>query len=290
MSSTTDLPAAPARPAKPGYWSDGIPQPVAVAMLVGGIIAAWWAAITIGGISQIILPSPAQVAGQIWIVLANVFTGDYLLEHVLVTAQEVLLGFTFATIVGITVGAWIGLTKFGQRAAMPLFVVLEATPKIAFAPLFVAWFGFGMTSKIVMATFVSLFPIIVSTAAGLGAAEELEQRLFRSMRASPWQVFWKLKIYRAMPFIFSGLKIASVSAVTGAVAAELLGGGTGVGEQIRVAATRLAIDRVFGLIVLLSVFGLGLFSIVTLIERRVVFWQGASRRTRRAVPAQASQS
>lgn len=265
-----------------GLWRDGMPQPIAVSVLLGAIILAWWAAITIGGISQIILPSPNQVAVQIWEVISNVFSGGFLLEHVLVTAQEVLLGFFFATIVGITVGAWIGLTKFGQRAAMPLFVILEATPKIAFAPLFVAWFGFGMTSKIVMATFVSLFPIIVSTAAGLAAAEELEQRLFRSMRASRWQIFWKLKIYRAMPYIFSGLKIASVSAVTGAVAAELLGGGTGVGEQIRIAATRLAIDRVFGLIVLLSAFGLILFSIVALVERKVVFWQGPSRRTSRS--------
>ena len=270
---------------KKGLWHDGIPQPIAVSILVGLILLAWWAGITIGGISQIILPSPLQVVEQIWFVLSVVFSGGYLLEHFLITAQEVLLGFSFAILIGISVGAWIGLTTFGHRAAMPLFVVFEATPKIAFAPLFVAWFGFGITSKIVMATFVSIFPIIVSTAAGLAASEELEQRLFRSMRASRWQVFWKLKIYRAMPYIFSGLKIASVSAVTGAVAAELLGGGMGIGEQIRVAATRLAIDRVFGLIVLLSIFGLALFSIVAMVERRVVFWQGPMRRTRRSATA-----
>lgn len=270
---------------KKGFWSDGIPQPIAVSMLVGLILLAWWLSITIGGISQIILPSPVQVVEQIWFVLSIVLSGGYLLEHFLITAQEVLLGFSFAILIGISVGAWIGLTTFGHRAAMPLFVVFEATPKIAFAPLFVAWFGFGITSKIVMATFVSIFPIIVSTAAGLAASEELELRLFRSMRASRWQVFWKLKIYRAMPYIFSGLKIASVSAVTGAVAAELLGGGMGIGEQIRVAATRLAIDRVFGLIVLLSIFGLVLFSIVAMVERRVVFWQGPSRRTRRGAMA-----
>lgn len=272
---------------KKGFWRDGVPQPLAVALLVSLILLAWWGAITIGGISQIILPSPLQVAGQIWFVLTIVFTGGYLLEHFLITAQEVLLGFAFAVVIGTALGAWIGLTTFGHRAAMPLFVVFEASPKIAFAPLFVAWFGFGITSKIVMATFVSIFPIIVSTAAGLAASEELEQRLFRSMRASRWQIFWKLRIYRAMPFIFSGLKIASVSAVTGAVAAELLGGGIGIGEQIRVAATRLAIDRVFGLIVLLSIFGLLLFSVVAMIERRVVFWQGPVRRNKRVVKAAA---
>lgn len=265
-----------------GIWKDGMPQPLAVSILVGIILLAWYGAITIGGVSRIILPSPLEVLEQIWFVLSVLFSGGYLVPHFALTAQEVLLGFGFAVLFGTAIGAWIGLTRFGHRAAMPLFVVFEASPKIAFAPLFVAWFGFGITSKIVMATFVSIFPIIVATAAGLAASEELEQRLFKSMRASRWQIFWKLRIYRAMPFIFSGLKIASVSAVTGAVAAELLGGGTGIGEQIRVAATRLAIDRVFGLIVLLSIFGLVIFNIVAFIERRVVFWQGPNRRSRRA--------
>lgn len=271
-----------------GIWKDGMPQPLAVSILVGIILLGWYGAITIGGVSRIILPSPLEVLEQIWFVLSVLFTGGYLVPHFALTAQEVLLGFAFAVIFGTAIGAWIGLTRFGNRAAMPLFVVFEASPKIAFAPLFVAWFGFGVTSKIVMATFVSIFPIIVATAAGLAATEELEQRLFKSMRASRWQIFWKLRIYRALPYIFSGLKIASVSAVTGAVAAELLGGGTGIGEQIRIAATRLAIDRVFGLIVLLSIFGLVIFNIVAFIERRVVFWQGPNRRRRRvAKPTEA---
>ncbi|MFZ3453797.1 ABC transporter permease [Arthrobacter sp. 7Tela_A1] len=251
---------------------NSLPQPVAVTIVVVTVLTAWQLATTLGAVSTIILPSPLMVAEELWFVLRQLFTGGMLSEQLLITVQEILLGFTIASIVGFVVGLWIGQTNFGHRAIMPLFVLLEATPKIAFAPVFIAWFGFGLTSKFLMAAFMSLFPIIIGTASGLAATSDDELKLFRSMKARPWDVFWKLKMRRALPFIFAGLKVAVVSAVTGAVAAEFIGGGMGFGEQIRVAASRLALDRVFALIICLSFLGLALFSLVSWLQRRITFW------------------
>jgi NitT/TauT family transport system permease protein len=262
---------------KPAYssvleWLDRLPQWAAVTLVVVTALAAWQLLVSFGGVSEIILPSPLAVGEQIIEVISQLTTGGFLLGQLWITVQEILLGFLLASVVGFLIGLWIGQTEFGRKAIMPLFVVIEASPKIAFTPVFIAWFGFGIASKFLMAAFMSIFPVIINTAAGMNAAHAEEIRLFRSMRASSWEIFWKLKFPRALPFIFAGLKIAIVSAVTGAVAAEFIGGGVGFGEQVRVAASRIALDRVFALILVLSMLGLGLFGLITAAQRKFAFW------------------
>ncbi|WP_035281560.1 ABC transporter permease [Brevibacterium album] len=269
--------AAPARArttrfAAASAWMDRLPQPVAVSLVVVVVLGLWQALVSFGGVSEIILPSPLSVGEQIVEVVRQLVMGDFLLGQLWITVQEIVLGFLIASLAGFLIGLWIGQTEFGRKAVMPLFVVVEASPKIAFTPVFIAWFGFGISSKFLMAAFMSIFPVIINTAAGMNAAGAEEIRLFRSMRASSWEIFWKLKFPRALPFIFAGLKIAIVSAVTGAVAAEFIGGGVGFGEQVRVAASRIALDRVFALILVLSMLGLALFGLVSLAQRRFAFW------------------
>lgn len=260
---------------------NALPQAVAIAVVVLILIAGWQAIVSLGAVSEVILPSPLSVANEIGVVISQLLTGGFLAEQLFITVQEILIGFALACVVGFAIGLWVGQTRFGQKAIMPLFVLLEATPKIAFAPVFIAWFGFGIQSKFIMAAFMSIFPIIIGTVSGLAATSEDELKLFRSMKASNWHIFWKLKMHRALPFIFAGLKIAVVSAVTGAVAAEFIGGGIGFGEQIRVAASRIALDRVFALILFLSLLGLLLFSIVSWMQRRITFWDMPEKTTGR---------
>lgn len=256
---------------------DDLPQWMAVTLVVVVVLAVWQAIVTLGAVSSIILPSPAAVAQELWFVLTQLVQGGFLAEQLWITVREVLIGFALASAGGFLVGLWIGLTEFARKAVMPLFVVFEAAPKIAFAPVFLAWFGFGMESKFIMAAFMSIFPVIIGTVAGLGATSQDEITLFRSMKATGWDVFWKLRIHRALPFVFAGLKIAVVSAVTGVVAAEFIGGGIGFGEQVRVAATRIDIARVFALIIFLSLLGLLLFTVVAWMQRRITFWDTAAR-------------
>lgn len=259
-------------------WFNSLPQVIAVAIVVLTVLIGWELIVRLGNIPIIILPSPTNVGEQLVVVVQQLAPGEFLAGELLTTIQEVLIGFALACGVGFVIGLWVGQTKFGQKAVMPLFVALEATPKIAFAPVFIAWFGFGLSSKFVMAAFMSIFPVIIGTAAGLAATTEDELKLFKSMKASAWDVFWKLKMLRALPFIFAGLKIAIVAALTGAVAAEFIGGGIGFGEQIRLAATRLALDRVFALIFFLSLLGIILFSLVAWVQNKVTFWDNPNMR------------
>ena len=199
-------------------------------------------------------------------------SGGYVLTSFLVTAQEVVVSFIVATTIGAAIGILVGGTSFGERALMPVIVAIDTMPKVAFAPLFLSWLGFGIASKVALATFIALFPIIVGTAAGLHVADQNARMLFRSIGASPWQTLLQLKIPTGLPHFFTGLKIAAIGVVGGAITGELVGGGKGFGELIRIAASQLDTPRVFSLICYLSLMGLMMFGIVAWVQRRFVFW------------------
>ena len=237
--------------------------------LVG--LGFWQAIVSLGVTSRILLPGPIETFGEIISTASDIATGGHVAEALWLTTQEVL-GFLAASALGFTLGVVVGETKFGQLAVMPYLVGFNALPKVAFAPVFVAWLGFGINSKILMATFIAFLPVIVDTAAGLASADKDTVMLFRSMGASRWQTLHKLKLPAALPFVFAGLKTASVFAVVGAVVGEYLGGGGGLGELVRLSSQQLRMDRVFALIFYLSLVGLALFAAVGLLERKVVFW------------------
>ncbi|WP_274629417.1 ABC transporter permease [Arvimicrobium flavum] len=251
---------------------DRIPRPVAIAGVLITFLAVWQGIHFFRIVSPIILPSPAETWQDILTVGANLLTGGYMLTAFWITTQEVLLGFVLATLIGFSLGVLVGETAFGERAVLPYLVAIDTMPKVAFAPLFLAWLGFGISSKVALAAFVATFPIVVGTAAGIHAADENARMLFKTMGASRWQTLFKMKVPTGLPQIFTGLKIAAVGVMAGAITAEFLGGGKGFGELIRVAASQLQTPRVFSLILYLSLLGFALFWLVVLIERRLVFW------------------
>lgn len=249
-------------------------------VLMLGLLALFlglWQCVTASGIvSPLILPSPAETIRDIGFVGRNLASGDYMLPALWVTASEVAWGFVLALAIGVSLGVLVGETSFGERAVMPYIVAIDTMPKLAFAPLFVAWLGFGIMSKVALAAFISVFPIIVGTAAGLHAADENARMLFKSIGASRLQTLVKLKIPTGLPQFFTGLKIAAISVVSGAIAGEFLGGGAGFGELIRVAASQLDTPRVFSLIIYLSLLGLAMFGLVSWLQYKFVFWQRSS--------------
>ena len=255
---------------------DRIPRSVAMLGLLVAFLGIWQAVHGFGIVSPIILPSPVETLNDIIFVARNLVTGGYMLQAFWVTTQEVLLGFFFALVIGFSLGVLVGETAFGEKAVLPYLVAIDTMPKVAFAPLFLAWLGFGIASKVALAAFIATFPIVVGTAAGLHAADENARMLFKTMGASRWQTLWKMKLPTGLPQIFTGLKIGSVGVMAGAITAEFLGGGKGFGELIRVAASQLQTPRVFSLILYLSLLGFTLFWLVVLIERRFVFWHRSS--------------
>ncbi len=239
-------------------------------------VGAWQLATGLGLVSPIILPTPAETFNDLVFVGKNLLTGDYMLLALWITILEVIYGFALAISIGFSLGVLVGETAFGERAIMPYLVALDTMPKVAFAPLFVAWLGFGIESKVALAAFIATFPIVVGTAAGLHAADENSRMLFKTMGATRMQTLIKMKLPMALPQVFTGLKIGAVGVMAGAITGEFLGGGKGFGELIRVAASQLNTPRVFSLILYLSLLGLALYALVTWIQRRTVFWQKES--------------
>ncbi|MGH3666499.1 MAG: ABC transporter permease [Egibacteraceae bacterium] len=264
--------AQPAHDADREPWLDRVPRWLAIVVLGVIGLAVWQLITSLELISRILLPGPVETFSEIIDSAGSIVARDHVFEALWITTQEVILGFIAAAMLGFGLGVVVGETKFGQKAVMPYLVGFNALPKVAFAPVFVAWLGFGINSKVVMALFIAFFPVIVDTAAGLYSADRDAVMLFRSLGASRWQTLRKLKLPNALPFIFAGLKTAAVFAVVGAVVGEYLGGGRGLGELVRLSAQQLRIDRVFALIFYLSLIGLALFGIVNWVERRVVFW------------------
>jgi NitT/TauT family transport system permease protein len=253
-------------------WIDRVPRSISMIFLFIAFVTLWQIVSMLGLVSRIILPTPFEVAEDIVFIAKNLLTGGYMLTALWITGKEVFYGFILAFLIGFSLGVLVGETSFGEKAVMPYLVAIDTMPKIAFAPLFVAWLGFDIQSKVALAAFIATFPIIVGTAAGLHAADENARMLFKTMGASRWQTLLKLKLPTGLPHLFTGLKIASVGVMAGAITGEFLGGGKGFGELIRVSASMLDTPRVFALILYLSLLGLALFAFVTWVQRRFVFW------------------
>jgi NitT/TauT family transport system permease protein len=262
--------------AEPVSWADRIPRSVAMIVIFIVFVGIWQFVHEFRIVSNIILPSPWETALELVVVGKNLLSGGYLLGAFWVTTQEVLIGFAIAVLLGVSLGTIVGETSLGERAVLPYLVAIDTMPKVAFAPVFIAWLGFGISSKVALAAFIATFPVVVGTAAGLHAADENARMLFRTMGATRWQTLVKLKFPTGLPHLFTGLKIASIGVVAGAITAEFLGGGTGFGHLIRTAASQLQTPRVFSLIIYLSLLGLAMFWMVVFLQRRLVFWQKTS--------------
>lgn len=252
---------------------DSVPRWIAMTFVFVVFIGIWQFVTSFGLVSPIILPTPWETLKDMIFVGQNLLTGGYMLGALWITIKEVIYGFALAIAIGFSLGVLVGETAFGEKAVMPYLVAIDTMPKVAFAPLFVAWLGFGIESKVALAAFIATFPIVVGTAAGLHAADENARMLFKTMGASRMQTLIKMKLPTGLPQIFTGLKIGAVGVMAGAITGEFLGGGKGFGELIRVAASQLNTPRVFSLILYLSVVGLMLYLIVQWTQRRIVFWQ-----------------
>lgn len=253
-------------------WIDRVPRAVAMAFVFTVFVCVWDLVTRTGLVSRIILPTPSETLADLFLVGRNLLSGEYMLPALWITLQEVAYGFALAMLIGFSLGVLVGETAFGERAIMPYLVAIDTMPKVAFAPIFIAWLGFGIESKVALAAFIATFPIVVGTAAGLHSADANSRMLFKTMGASRLQTLFKMKLPTGLPQIFTGLKIAAVGVMAGAITGEFLGGGKGFGELIRVASTQLNTPRVFSLIIYLSLVGMALFGTVVWIQRRFVFW------------------
>jgi NitT/TauT family transport system permease protein len=257
---------------EPVHWLDRVPRSIAMAFVLATFVGLWDLVTRFGLVSPIILPTPLETLKDFIFVGHNLLSGDYMLLALWTTLRTVVYAFLIALMIGFTLGVIVGETAFGERAILPYLVAIDTMPKVAFAPLFIAWLGFGIESKVALAAFIATFPIVVGTAAGLHSADANARMLFKTMGATRLQTLLKMKLPTGLPQMFTGLKIAAVGVMAGAITGEFIGGGRGFGEMIRLAATQLNTPRVFSLIIYLSLVGITLFGLVVWVQRRFVFW------------------
>jgi NitT/TauT family transport system permease protein len=212
-------------------------------------------------VSEFLVPMPSAVAHSLYENRALLAT------HSLVTLREVVIGFGAAAAGGFALAVLMFYVPFLARALYPVLIASQTIPKIALAPLLVVWFGFGLAPKVIVVFLMAFFPVVIATAVGLRSVDENMVHLVRSMGASEWQTFWKVRLPRAVPSIYSGLKIAITLSVVGAIVGEFVGADAGLGYLLLIANGQLDTPLMFAAVLLLSVMGLTLFGAVAVLER-----------------------
>jgi NitT/TauT family transport system permease protein len=242
-------------------------------LLIVVFLAAWEGIVRLFAIPLFILPAPSAIFFALW----NGITSALYLDHVWVTLAETLLGFILGSALAFTFGISVALSRRVEYFLYPFIVMFQAMPKVALAPLIIIWFGLGLTSKVVSAALVAFFPLMVNTIVGLRSADEDRINLMRSLAATRGQIFWMLQLPNAMPYIFAGLEIAMIFALIGAIVAEFVGAQSGLGMLMQSMNFTMDVAGQFSVLLILSVLGLLLNSLVAEVRRRVLFWDPSQK-------------
>jgi NitT/TauT family transport system permease protein len=197
--------------------------------------------------------------------------------HFMITMWEAVAGFFIGVSIGVSLAVTAAVSPVFRRYIAPYAVAFNVTPGIAVTPLIIAWFGFGLSSKIALATLVCFFGPFINTLTGLLHVDEEAAELFRSMRANKQQYFWKLQLPSAMPLFIAGLKIALTGALLGAVVAEFFSASAGVGILMQRYSFKLDIGSALATLLSMSLMGLLFFTVMEILDYRVLFWKRDSR-------------
>ncbi|HZU17905.1 MAG TPA: ABC transporter permease [Candidatus Dormibacteraeota bacterium] len=245
----------------------GVVRAIAPAVFLALCVVAWQLAVLLLHVRTFVLPAPSVI------ILRIVRSWPQLLPNTLVTLQETLIGFAIGSLIGFLLALLIAYSSLLERILYPLIVASQAVPKIAVAPLFILWFGFGIWPKVVVTVLLVFFPVVVTSAEGLMSVDPNLIDLLRSVNANPWQIFIKVRLPHALPQVLAGLKIGIALAVVGAVVGEWVGADKGLGYLILFANSQLDTTLSFASITLLVVIGVVLFVAVDAIGRLVTPWK-----------------
>tara|TARA_B100000029_G_scaffold145279_1_gene140473 strand:+ start:2492 stop:3190 length:699 start_codon:yes stop_codon:yes gene_type:complete len=212
------------------------------------------------------LPPPSAVILELGLGM------ELLWGHTLVTLAEIVIGFAISLLIGLVLSAGIAYSSLLQRSIYPIVISSQTVPIIAIAPLLLIWVGYGLAPKVIIVAIICFYPIVVNTVDGLKAIDPDMVNMMRALGATKYQVFRKLQIPTALPFIFSGIKISISVSVIAAVIGEWVGASEGLGYLIVYSQPLFLTSRVFAAIFILSVMGVGLFVLAVLAERLSMPW------------------
>lgn len=239
-----------------------LPPGVALGLALG----LWEAGVRLGGVPVYLLPAPSTVLARL------AAEPLYFLKEGAVTLLEALGGFLLGTAVALAGAVAMAHSRLLERALFPLAVLVKVTPLIAVAPLFILWFGFGPLPKVLIASLLTFFPVLVNAILGFRSVDPLALDFLRSLDASSWEVFRHLRLPSALPYLFAGFRTTLPLAVIGAVVAEWFSGDTGLGAVIIVAYHNLDMPTLFAAVLVLAVLGVSLTGVVSWLQRRLISW------------------
>ena len=244
-----------------------MPRNAALSILLALIcLAAWEIAVQVLQPSPLVLPAPTVVLNSLWQGLRS----GYLPPHIVRTLTEVVLGLLLGASMGFLGGVLLGESNRWREVLMPFVVTSQVVPKLALAPLFIVWFGFGTWPTVVMTALICFFPLLENTATCLHQVDANQLELFRMLRASAWQTLWRLKLPAGLPHIMAGFRVAVVLAWVGAVVGEFIGGSQGLGALIIAAQGSMDTPLMFAVLTVITLLGLTFYKASEWLERQLL--------------------
>ena len=228
-------------------------------MLMGG----WELFCRSARLSALVLPAPSAIGEALW---QGITTG-YFWPHLLHTGTELLLGLALGALLGFAGGTVMAESAFMRRFLMPYVVVSQVVPKLALAPLFIVWFGFGMTSTVVITALICFFPLMENTLTSLQQVNPQKLELFKMLGATRLQTLWRLKIPASLPTIMAGFRVAAVLALVGAVVGEFIGSSRGLGALIIASQSMMDTPLMFAVLVIITLLGWVVYQMALGLER-----------------------
>ena len=240
----------------------------ASAALFAAFAAGWLWLPGLAGVPAWIVPSLSQV----WAALLSMAESDALLRHTVLTAVQVVLGFGLGALLGMVTGYALGVSAAAEVVLSPYILAMQIAPKVAFAPLFILWLGFGIAPNVLVAVRIVFFPILVNVMSAVRTVDPDLVNLARSFKATRAQIFWRIEFPASMPPLFAGLRIGTTLAVIGVVIGEFAGGNVGLGYLLDLTSGGGAAAPVFGTIVVMTLIGIATYLAVVVAERRVLHY------------------
>lgn len=234
-------------------------------------LAIWQFVTATAMVPAYLIPRPADVATAGWML----FSTGVILPHLLATTAEMVFGFVLGSVIALATACVVAESRAVERCVFPFVVALQSMPKVALAPLLIVWFGFGLASKVVLVALICFFPVFVNALTGLQAARGDLVDLYRAFSAPRWRIFLDVKLPSATGAIFAGLQVGLVLALLGAVVGEFVAAQQGLGSLIQASSLNFDVPTMFVCILTLAAMGSVASTIVRIVQRRVVFWEGA---------------
>lgn len=262
------MPREPRELAAPRVSLGGFLPWLTTPLLLAMLVLVWHVYVSESRISAFILPSPAAV----WAAWKEMIVAGPTWQHTWATIYETLAGFFWASLVGVALGVALGRLRWLEITLNPFIVATQVVPKVALVPLMIVWFGFGMTSKIVIAAILAFFPILSNTVLGVKSVDSGHRDVMVSLNATRWMVFRRLELPSSLPYILTGMEVGIVLAIIGAVVGEFLGGNTGLGYLLVARMAAYETDVLFAVIVHMTMVGFLFYFAIGVVRRILIPW------------------